>query len=83
MFFFSRSTSLTIPFPHSKQAGGQQALDLVTFERDPKVIAICETWAGDYDSSASEGMGFQVDNRKTGFADAVRDFVADLKAEGK
>jgi D-erythronate 2-dehydrogenase len=68
---------------HSKQAGGQQALDLVTYEKDPKVIAICETWAGDYDSSASIGMGFQVDDKKTGFADAVGDFVAELKASGE
>ena len=47
------------------------------------MIAICETWAGDYDSSASIGMGFQVDDKKTGFADAVGDFVAELKASGK
>jgi hypothetical protein len=26
-------------------------------------------------------MGFEVDSRETGFADAVRDFVEDLKEE--
>jgi hypothetical protein len=73
---------LGVPFfDRSEQAGGQRALSLVSFARDPKVIAICETWAGDYDSSKFERMGFEVDSRETGFADAVRDFVEDLNEE--
>lgn len=45
------------------------------------MIAICETWAGDYDSSAVEALGFQVDSRETGYEDAVRDFVEELKKD--
>ena len=63
--------------------GGEDKLKLVTFKPDPAVIAICEGWAGDYDSSEAQAMGFEVDDSKTGFADAVADFKEELKALGK
>jgi hypothetical protein len=58
-------------------------MDLVTFKPDQMVINICKTWAGDYDSSEAQEMGFEVDDTKTGFADAVADFKDLLRAEGK
>jgi len=66
-----------------KHAGGQKALDLVKFEKDAKVIAICETWPGNFDNTIALSMGFKVDDPKTGFADAVGDFVQELKATAK
>jgi len=58
-------------------------MDLVSFKKDQAVINICKTWAGDYDSSESQAMGFEVDNQASGFAEAVQDFKEELKATGK
>jgi hypothetical protein len=66
---------------YSQKFGGDKATSLVSYSKDPAVIAICETWAGDYDSSAVEALGFQVDSRETGYEDAVRDFVEELKKD--
>lgn len=63
--------------------GGKDKLDLVKFEKDEAVIRICETWAGNYDSSEAQRMGFEVDNTETGYGDAVKDFKEELKAQGK
>lgn len=63
----------------SSKFGGPKATSLVSYSKDPAVIAICETWAGDYDSAAVEALGFSVDSRETGYEDAVRDFVAGLE----
>ncbi|ORY32634.1 hypothetical protein BCR39DRAFT_523291 [Naematelia encephala] len=60
--------------------GGKEKLDLVEFKKDPAVIAICQTWAGDYDSSDAQAMGFQVDDTTSGFSDAVKDFKDELAA---
>lgn len=68
-------------FQYSQKFGGEKATSLVSYSKDPAVIAICETWAGDYDSSAVEALGFQVDSRETGYEDAVRDFVEELKKD--
>lgn len=53
------------------------------YKRDQAVIDICETWAGDYDSSDAVGKGFEVDDVETGFASAVGDFKDELRAIGK
>lgn len=58
-------------------------MNLVTFKPDQQVITICKGWAGDYDSTEAEGMGFANDDKKTGFAVAVADFKDELKAQGK
>ena len=58
-------------------------MKLVTFKPDAQVITICKGWAGDYDSTDAQKMGFEVDDEKTGFAAAVKDFKEELKAEGK
>ena len=55
-------------------------MKLVKFDKDPVVIKICEGWCGNYDSSASESMGFENDDSATGYAAAVADFAASLKA---
>jgi len=46
-------------------------------------MTICKGWAGDYDSTDAEKMGFENDDKKTGFAAAVGDFKEELQAEGK
>jgi hypothetical protein len=66
--------------PYSEQAGGQKALDLIEFKKDPAVIAICKTWAGDYDAKGPLSLGFAVDDRQKGYAEAVADFQKGLKA---
>lgn len=66
-----------------REHGGEEKVKLITFKKDAKVIAICETWAGDYDSSRSQEMGFEVDDATTGFSDAVQDFKEELAAEAK
>jgi len=63
--------------------GGKDKMDLVKFKPDQAVITICKGWAGDYDSTDAQKMGFEVDDQKTGFADAVGDFKEELKAQGK
>lgn len=57
-----------------KEHAGDEGMKLVSYKKDPAVIAICETWAGDYDSSAERKQGFVVDDLKTGFSAAVQDF---------
>ena len=57
-------------------------MDLVKWKPDPVVIGICKTWAGAYDSTEVLTYGFQQDDTKTGFADAVGDFK-DLLASQK
>jgi hypothetical protein len=58
-------------------------MKLVSFKQDQAVITICKTWAGDYDSSDAVELGFQVDDKKTGFASAVGDFKEHLAAQKK
>lgn len=66
-----------------KQHGGEEALKHVSYEKDPAVLAICETWAGSFDNSEFIAMGFEVDDKETGFGDAVADFKEELAAEKK
>ncbi|ORX36914.1 hypothetical protein BD324DRAFT_591288 [Kockovaella imperatae] len=63
--------------------GGKDKLKLVKFEKDQAVIDIASTWAGDYDSSPSESMGFENDDPATGYSMAVKDFKELLEAQGK
>ena len=63
--------------------GGKDKMDLVKFKKDQAVINICKTWAGDYDSSDSQAMGFEVDNQESGFAEAVQDFKDELEQTGR
>ena len=58
-------------------------LKLVQFKKDPAVIKICESWCGDYDSSTFVKMGFEVDDQKTGYSDAVQDFKEELQSQKK
>lgn len=58
-------------------------MGLIAFKPDQQVITICKGWAGDYDSTEAEKMGFENDDKKTGFAEAVGDFKEELKAQGK
>lgn len=44
------------------------------------MIAICKTWAGDYDGTGPMSLGFAVDDRQSGYAEAVADFQKTLKA---
>ncbi|KAI5477716.1 hypothetical protein MNV49_005999 [Pseudohyphozyma bogoriensis] len=61
--------------------GGKKAVDLVTYKRDPAVIHIMQSWPGAFDNKyAVEQLGFELDDAKTGFMDAVKDFQASLKA---
>ncbi len=72
---------MTSPWSHwySEKTGGKKALDLVSYSLDPKVLAICETWAGDYDSDKFVKMGFKRDEGgAVGFEGAVRDFVEEM-----
>ncbi|KAK4685884.1 hypothetical protein P7C73_g4257, partial [Tremellales sp. Uapishka_1] len=59
--------------------GGKEALELVDFEPDQAVLDIVNTWAGDYDNSDALALGFEVDDSKTGFADAVGDFKKEIQ----
>lgn len=77
---YSQTTLTFWAFSSREQAGGQKALDLIEFKKNPAVIAICETWAGDYDASGPLGLGFAVDDRQQGYAQAVADFQETLKA---
>lgn len=66
-----------------KEHAGEKGMSLVSYKKDEAVIKICETWAGDYDNSAEQKQGFVVDDRETGFSEAVRDFKEELAAEKK
>lgn len=57
---------------------GKKALDLVTYKVDPAVLAICETWAGDYDSTDSQSKGFQVDSQELAYDEAVEEFKKEI-----
>ncbi|BEJ11115.1 hypothetical protein CspHIS471_0105370 [Cutaneotrichosporon sp. HIS471] len=61
-----------------KEHAGEEGIKLVEYKKDAAVIAICETWAGDYDSSAEVKQGFVVDNVESGFSAAVQDFKDEL-----
>lgn len=76
----SRPWGRSIAYILSVQHAGPEALKLVSYKKDAAVIAICETWAGSYDNSAEQKQGFEVDDAKTGFANAVGDFKAELQA---
>lgn len=66
-----------------EEHGGPEAMKLVKWKPDEAVIRICKTWAGDYDSSEAVGLGFEVDDKKTGFASAVGDFKELLQSQKK
>ena len=55
----------------------------MSFKKDPAVLAIANTWSGDYDSAVFESMGFENDDPATGYSMAVADFRESLKTEGK
>lgn len=64
-----------------KEHGGEEATKLVSFKKDPAVIAICETWAGSYDCDEFLKMGFEVDDAQKGYSLAVGDFKEELEQE--
>ncbi|WWC61570.1 uncharacterized protein I303_104154 [Kwoniella dejecticola CBS 10117] len=55
--------------------GGEDKLKLIKFGKDPKVIAICDTWAGAFDNTDALKLGFSIDDEKTGYEQAVQDFI--------
>ncbi|WWC70490.1 uncharacterized protein I206_104441 [Kwoniella pini CBS 10737] len=55
--------------------GGEDKLKLIKFDKDPKVIAICDTWAGAFDNTDALKLGFSIDDEKTGYEQAVQDFI--------
>lgn len=57
-----------------EQHGGEEAMKLVSYKKDEAVIRICKTWAGDYDSTEVQSLGFEVDDKETGYSGAVQDF---------
>ncbi|CED85198.1 Putative NAD-dependent epimerases [Phaffia rhodozyma] len=59
--------------------GGSEALNLIDFKKDPKVLSIMAFWPGSFNQQAALSLGFIRDDPKTGFLDAVRDFQAELK----
>ncbi|WVR07278.1 hypothetical protein IAU60_004319 [Kwoniella sp. DSM 27419] len=59
--------------------GGQDLVKLISYEKDERVIKICDTWAGAFDNSSYTAMGFEADDPKTGFGSAVADFKAMLQ----
>lgn len=58
-------------------------MKLVSYEKDERVIRIFNTWGGDYDSTEVQSLGFEVDDKQTGFANAVQDFKEFLAAQKK
>jgi hypothetical protein len=48
-------------------------MKLVSFKKDEAVIKICKSWAGDYDSTEVQSLGFEVDDKETGYSGAVQD----------
>lgn len=68
---------------YRKQHGGEEAMKLVSFKKDEAVIKICKSWAGDYDSTEVQSLGFEVDDKETGYSGAVQDFKEHLQAEKK
>ncbi|KAL7418008.1 hypothetical protein BDY24DRAFT_346315 [Mrakia frigida] len=61
------------------EVGGPDALKLVDFKKDEKVLAIMAHWPGSFRNEAALALGFHRDDVVTGFADAVRDFKAELE----
>ena len=57
-----------------EQHGGEEAMKLVSYKKDDAVIKICKSWAGDYDSTEVQSLGFEVDDKETGYSGAVEDF---------
>lgn len=49
-------------------------MKLVSYKKDEAVIRICKSWAGDYDSTEVQSLGFEVDDKETGYSGAVQDF---------
>lgn len=58
-------------------------MKLVSFKKDDAVIKICKSWAGDYDSTEVQSLGFEVDDKETGYSGAVQDFKEHLQAQNK
>ncbi|WVF71767.1 hypothetical protein IAT40_006575 [Kwoniella sp. CBS 6097] len=61
--------------------GGLEAAKLIEYKKDQAVINICNTWAGAFDNSVYLKMGFVVDDAKTGFGDAVKDFKEEMASQ--
>jgi nucleoside-diphosphate-sugar epimerase len=57
-----------------ERVGGQAAVDLIRFERDPAVEAIVGSWPGAWDISRAQGLGLKAD---PDFDAIVRAYVED------
>jgi hypothetical protein len=64
-----------------EQHGGPKAMKLVSYKKDEAVIRICKSWAGDYDSTEVQSLGFEVDDKETGYSGAVQDFKEFLASQ--
>jgi hypothetical protein len=60
---------------------GPKPLELITYERDERVVAIVESWPGSFVNDGAVGMGFRRDDEATGFETAVREFKAELEQQ--
>ena len=62
-----------------RKVGGEDAMRLVDFGRDEKVLGIMKAWPGSFENDAALRLGFVRDDTETGFEDAVRDFKRELE----
>lgn len=63
------------------EVGGEDALKFVSYKANEAVKKIVNVWAGDYFNSEEIGLGFAVDDAKTGYMDAVKDFQKAFKKQ--
>lgn len=62
-----------------RAVGGEEAMSLVDFERDDKVLHIMSAWPGSFENETALKLGFVRDSTETGFTDAVKDFKRELE----
>ena len=60
--------------------GGPEAMALVDYEKDDKILHIMKAWPGAFTNEAALKMGFVRDDPETGFEDAVKDFKRELES---
>lgn len=61
--------------------GGAEAMALVDYEKDEKILHIMKAWPGAFTNDTALKMGFVRDDPETGFEEAVKAFKEDLDSE--
>ena len=64
-----------------KAVAGPEPLELISYERDERVVAIVESWPGSFVNDGPVAMGFRRDDATTGFEMAIRDYKAELEQQ--